>query len=117
MCENPTNSEEPDEMPHDAAFHQGLHCLLWQNRSSEKEAIITCDPSKDTMDHPALTVANFMRNTTGKQRIKTMSQALKSNVLLILFIRDRPDLRGYSLNARIQKGTGVRTLPRKSKVL
>ena len=23
-----TNSEDPDEVPHDAAFHQGLHCLL-----------------------------------------------------------------------------------------
>ena len=22
-----TNSEDPDEMPHNAAFHQGLHCL------------------------------------------------------------------------------------------
>ena len=22
------NSEDPDEMLHDAAFHQGLHCLL-----------------------------------------------------------------------------------------
>ena len=21
------NSEDPDQMPHDAAFHQGLHCL------------------------------------------------------------------------------------------
>ena len=21
------NSEDPDEMQHDAAFHQGLHCL------------------------------------------------------------------------------------------
>ena len=21
------NSEDPDEMPHNAAFHQGLHCL------------------------------------------------------------------------------------------
>ena len=21
------NSEDPDEMPHKAAFHQGLHCL------------------------------------------------------------------------------------------
>ena len=31
------NSEDPDEMPHNAAFHQGLHCLLRQNRSSEKE--------------------------------------------------------------------------------
>ena len=23
-----TNCEDPDEMPHDAAFHQGLHCLF-----------------------------------------------------------------------------------------
>ena len=25
------NSEDPDEMPHNAAFHQGLHCLLLIN--------------------------------------------------------------------------------------
>ena len=25
------NSEDPDEMPHHAAFHQGLHCLLTEN--------------------------------------------------------------------------------------
>ena len=31
------NSEDPDEMPHNAAFHQGIHCLLRQNRYSEKE--------------------------------------------------------------------------------
>ena len=31
------NSVDPDEMPHNAAFHQGLHCLLHQNLSSEKE--------------------------------------------------------------------------------
>ena len=30
------NSEDPDEMPHHAAFHQGLHCLLSQKQSSEK---------------------------------------------------------------------------------
>ena len=23
-----TKSEDPDEMQHNAAFHQGLHCLL-----------------------------------------------------------------------------------------
>ena len=43
------NSEGPDEMPHNAAFHQGLHCLLRQKRSSEKEiqyfwGILTCAP-------------------------------------------------------------------------
>ena len=31
------NSEDPDEMPHSVAFHQGLHCLLRQILSSEKE--------------------------------------------------------------------------------
>ena len=25
-----TNSEDPHEMPHNATFHQGLHCLLWK---------------------------------------------------------------------------------------
>ena len=31
------NSEDPDKMAHNVAFHQGLYCLLGQNRSSEKE--------------------------------------------------------------------------------
>ena len=49
------NSEDPDEMAHKAAFHQGLHCLLRQNQSSEKEIqyifeIITCDPPIYMMD-------------------------------------------------------------------
>ena len=30
-----TNSEDPEEMPHNAAFHQGLHCLYRQSRSSD----------------------------------------------------------------------------------
>ena len=51
------NSEDPDEMLHNAAFHQGIHCLLKQKRSSEKKLqsyleIIFCDPSIYTMDHP-----------------------------------------------------------------
>ena len=25
-----TNSEDPDEMPHNVAFHQGLHYLLYK---------------------------------------------------------------------------------------
>ena len=28
------NSEDPDEMQHYAAFHQGLHCLLRLKQSS-----------------------------------------------------------------------------------
>ena len=31
------NSEDPDEMRHMAAFHQGLHSFLRENQSSEKE--------------------------------------------------------------------------------
>ena len=30
-------SEDPDEMLHNAAFHQDLHCLQRQNLSSENE--------------------------------------------------------------------------------
>ena len=30
-------NEDLDEMLHNAAFHQGLHCLLRLNRSSKKE--------------------------------------------------------------------------------
>ena len=31
------NNEDPDEMPHNAAFHQGLHCLLNHIQTLEKE--------------------------------------------------------------------------------
>ena len=34
------NSEDPFEMQHVAAFHQGLQCLLKQPRSSEKYNIL-----------------------------------------------------------------------------
>ena len=58
-----TISEDPDEMPHNAAFHQGLHYLLRQNRSSRNNSmnseIISCDPSMYTMDHPDLIVFWF----------------------------------------------------------
>ena len=29
-----TNSEDPDEMQNNAAFHQGEHCLVSQNRKT-----------------------------------------------------------------------------------
>ena len=31
------NSEDPDEMQHNTAFHQGLYCLNRLKQSSEKE--------------------------------------------------------------------------------
>ena len=34
------NSEDPDEMPHNPAFHHGLHCLLWQKRFQGKKYVL-----------------------------------------------------------------------------
>ena len=50
------DSEYPDEMPHNTVFHQGLHFLLRQKRSSEKKLqfyleIANCDHSNYAMDH------------------------------------------------------------------
>ena len=64
-----TNSADPDEMQHNAAFHQGLQCLK-QNQSSEKEipyflGITNCDPSIYTMDHPDMILCRSMENTIG----------------------------------------------------
>ena len=55
------DSEDPDEMLHNAVLHQGLHCLLRQSIFRERNTIflemIACDPLVDTMDHPDLTVS------------------------------------------------------------
>ena len=54
-----TNSEDFDEMQHNAAFHQGLHCLLRLMQSSGTEIhnngeTTTCDPLKYIMGNPNL---------------------------------------------------------------
>ena len=56
------NSDDPDEMQHNAAFHQGLHCLLRLKQPSWTEVqhsleISTCDPLKYTMGSPILIVS------------------------------------------------------------
>ena len=48
--DNLANSEDPDEMPHNAAFHQVLHCLLrkkgdLQRKENNILESLTCDPS------------------------------------------------------------------------
>ena len=64
------NSEDPDEVPHKAAFYQHLHCLLGQNGSSQREKyisleIITYNPSIYTMNHPGVSASNFIENSFG----------------------------------------------------
>ena len=58
-------------MLHDAAFHQGLHCLLRQKWSSEKYNLdyITIDPSLYTLDHPKFIVSNQMEEFISIQRV------------------------------------------------
>ena len=57
------------------AFHQGLHCLLRQNPSLEKEIqyfleTITCDPSLYIMDHFDLIVCSFMEDSIDLKSVK-----------------------------------------------
>ena len=60
------NSEDPGEMPHNAAFQLGLQCLLRIKRSSKKNCfeIITCDPSKSTINYPMFIVSNQVEEHT-----------------------------------------------------
>ena len=58
------NSEDPDEMQHNVAFHRGLHCLLRLKQPAGTEIHhnfenSTCDPLKYTMDSPILIVLIF----------------------------------------------------------
>ena len=57
------NTEDPDEMPHTVAFHQGLHCfpletkMMFRERNTILSEIITVDLSISTMDHPKFIVS------------------------------------------------------------
>ena len=69
------NSEDPDEMQHKAAFHQGLHCLLILKQPSGTEIHnnlenSTQDPLKYTMDSLILVVSICMGKSIRKQRVK-----------------------------------------------
>ena len=70
------NSEDPDEMQHNAAFHQGLHCLLGLKQPLETEIHhnlenSTCDPLKYTMDCPILIVSIYMGKSIRIQRVNS----------------------------------------------
>ena len=69
------NSEDPDEMQHNAAFHLGLHCLLRFKQSSGTEIHhniknSTCDPFKYTMGSPILIVSIGMGKSIRIRKVK-----------------------------------------------
>ena len=61
---------DPDEMLHNVAFHQDLHCLLSQNQYSEKEILYF---GEETMDHPDFFLT-FMGNSYGTKSRKRVNQ-------------------------------------------
>ena len=80
------NSEDPDEMPHNAAFHQSLHCLQTERQKLSSEIqfyleIITCDPSIYTIDHPKLLYQTRRKNPL----VHKSGQAKKRALLVLLY--------------------------------
>ena len=67
------NSEDPDEVQHNAAFHLGLHCLLRLKQHSGAEIHnfenSTCDPLKYTMSSSKLIVSICMDKSIRIQRV------------------------------------------------
>ena len=67
-------TEDPNEMPHDAVFYQGLHSLLRQKRSSAKEKhffyleIISGDSSIYTRGHPYESISTYGVGMNGTLR-------------------------------------------------
>ena len=69
-----SNSEDPDEMQHNAAFHLGLHCLLTLNKPSLAEIhhnfkTSTRYPLKYKMGNPILIVSICMGKSIRIQRV------------------------------------------------
>ena len=66
------NSEDPDEMQPNAAFHQGLHCLLRLKYHSGTEIHHNLENStlKYTMGSPVLIVSICMGKAIRIQRVK-----------------------------------------------
>ena len=68
------NSENPDKMQHNAAFHQSLHCCLSLKQPSVAEIHhhlenSTCDPLNYTMGSPIFIVSICMAKSIQKQRV------------------------------------------------
>ena len=78
-------SEEPDKMPHHAAFHLGLHCLLGQKLSLERcnifLKIIISDPSIITMNHPDFIVCSLMDYSIRLKRFNKYMYLQRSDIV------------------------------------
>ena len=59
------NSGDPDE---NAIYYVAFHCLLRQNESSENGVVFFLNYNLLSMDHPVLTVLNFMEHSIGHKR-------------------------------------------------
>ena len=81
-------------MPHFAAFHQGLHCLLRQKQSSKKEIqyfgeIITCDPLIYTVENSDFILCSFIAKFLLAERVNyIVFKAAKSVTLDLIFFRN-----------------------------
>ena len=76
------NSEDPDEMPHNVAFHQGLHCLPKIKTILGTEVqlylkIQACDP-QCKMNCPRHIVWNQLEKIISIQRVNRLNTVLTS---------------------------------------
>ena len=86
------NSEDQDEMPHNAALHQGLHCFLSQRKKYNKfMKNITCYLSIYTTDHPDLTVPNLMEYYIGLKMVnQCVCHFVRGDIFIFLRIPNAP---------------------------
>ena len=68
------NSEDQDEMPHNAGFHQEQHYLLDENDIQGKKhnfylKSITCDPSIYIMGYPKFIVSSQKEESISAYRV------------------------------------------------
>ena len=70
------NSEDPDEMQHNAAFHQGLHCFLSLKQPSGTE--IHHNLENSTCDH--------LKGTAALKANESEMQALKPDTEVCIHV-------------------------------
>ena len=72
-----SNSEDPDEMPHNAAFHLGLRCLLRMKMIFRERNTILFGNNNlcTTSSHPMLIVSYKMKEFSSIQRINSTTHS------------------------------------------